>query len=42
MIKVARGSSYQQVKDELFRAFEEFRTLAKFKSIIIQFDVDPQ
>jgi primosomal protein N' (replication factor Y) len=42
MIKVARGNSYQQVKDELFRAFEEFRTLAKFKSVLVQFDVDPQ
>ncbi len=42
MIKVARGSNYQKVKDELYTAFEEFRTLAKYKSIIIQFDVDPQ
>jgi primosomal protein N' (replication factor Y) len=42
MIKVARGSNYQQVKDELYRAFEEFRTLAKYKSILVQFDVDPQ
>ncbi|RLD88407.1 MAG: primosomal protein N' [Bacteroidetes bacterium] len=42
MIKVARGTNYQKVKDELYVAFEEFRTLAKYKSIVIQFDVDPQ
>ncbi|RLD49102.1 MAG: primosomal protein N' [Bacteroidetes bacterium] len=29
MIKVARGTNYQKVKDELYVAFEEFRTLAK-------------
>ncbi len=42
MIKVARGSSYGEVKEELNRAFETFRTLARFKSIVVQFDVDPQ
>ena len=42
MIKVARGTNYQNVKDELYVAFEEFRTLAKYKSIVIQFDIDPQ
>jgi len=42
MIKVARGSHYASVKDELNLSLQEFRILAKYKSIIIQFDVDPQ
>jgi primosomal protein N' (replication factor Y) len=42
MIKAARGSNYSAVKDELNKSFQEFRSLAKYKSIIIQFDVDPQ
>jgi primosomal protein N' (replication factor Y) len=42
MIKTARGSNYTAVKDELNKSFQEFRSLAKYKSIIIQFDVDPQ
>lgn len=42
MIKVARGSNYQAAKDEIKKPVQEFRTLAKYKSIQIQFDVDPQ
>ena len=42
MIKVVKGSNYKAVKEELYREFQEFRTLAKYKSILIQFDVDPQ
>jgi primosomal protein N' (replication factor Y) len=42
MIKTARGSNYSAVKDELNKSFQEFRSLAKYKSILIQFDVDPQ
>ncbi len=42
MIKTARGSNIKAVKGKLNKSFLEFRTLAKYKSIIIQFDVDPQ
>ncbi len=42
MIKAVRGSDYKAVKKDLLSAFQEFRTLAKYKSILIQFDVDPQ
>lgn len=42
MIKVARGSHYASVKDEMNQSLQEFRTLAKYKSIVIQLDVDPQ
>ena len=42
MIKVARGSHYASVKDELNLSLQEFRTLAKYKSILIQLDIDPQ
>ena len=42
MIKAIRGSDYKSVKNDLLNAFQEFRTLAKYKSILIQFDVDPQ
>ncbi len=42
MIKVVKGSDYKAVKNDLLSAFQKFRTLATYKSIIIQFDVDPQ
>jgi len=42
MIKAVRGSDYKSVKNDLLNAYQEFRTLAKYKSILIQFDVDPQ
>jgi len=42
MIKAVKGSDYKAVKKDLLSAFHEFRTLAKYKSILIQFDVDPQ
>lgn len=42
MIKTSRGRNYSAAKEELNKSFQQFRTLAKYKSIIIQFDVDPQ
>jgi primosomal protein N' (replication factor Y) len=42
MIKVVRGSNYHEVKNELIVSVQEFRVLAKYKSIRIQFDIDPQ
>jgi primosomal protein N' (replication factor Y) len=42
MLKSARTVDMVAVKDRVLKAFEQFRTLAKFKSIRVQFDVDPQ
>jgi len=42
MLKSARTVDMTVVKDRILHAFEQFRTLAKFKSILVQFDVDPQ
>lgn len=42
MIKTPRGSNYHSVKEEIYKSFQQFRALASYKSIIIQFDVDPQ
>jgi len=42
MIKSPRTQKMRLVKDKINMEFEKFRALAKFKSILVQFDVDPQ
>ena len=42
MIKSPRTADMGLVKNKIYLEFEQFRTLAKFKSILVQFDVDPQ
>lgn len=42
MIKTPRNADMALVKNKIVLAFEDFRTLAKFKSILVHFDVDPQ
>lgn len=42
MIKNPRNASMATLKEEIMKVFEEFRRLANFKSVIVQFDVDPQ
>jgi primosomal protein N' (replication factor Y) len=42
MIKSIRTSNMADVKNKILAEFEQFRTKAKFKSILVQFDVDPQ
>ena len=42
MLKSFRTADMASVKQKILTIREEFRTFARFKSIWIQFDVDPQ
>jgi len=42
MLKMARGRSQFEMKKILILSLDEFRKLAAYKSVIVQFDVDPQ
>jgi len=42
MLKIPRGANLRQVKDNVHSSLISTKTNAKFKSIIFQFDVDPQ
>ena len=42
LVKFARSENSYRVKEELQNSLEQFRTVKKFRSIIVQFDVDPQ
>jgi primosomal protein N' (replication factor Y) (superfamily II helicase) len=42
MIKNPANSSQAELKERVFEVIDMFRKVAKYKSVIIQFDVDPQ
>lgn len=42
MIKSPKGLKQAEVKNMINSAFANFKKIAKFKSVIVQFDVDPQ
>ncbi len=42
IIKSPRNENTKKVKEGIFNVFEGFRTRAGYKSVIVQFDVDPQ
>lgn len=42
MIKNPVSNSQVELKERVFEVIEKFRKVAKFKSVLIQFDVDPQ
>jgi len=42
LVKFARSENSYRVKEELQNSLEQFRTVKKFRPIIVQFDVDPQ
>jgi len=42
IIKSPRNENTQKVKEGIYSVFERFRTKAGFKSVVVQFDVDPQ
>ena len=42
LFKLPREKSHKQMKSILLLCLDEFRKLASFKSVIIQFDVDPR
>ena len=42
MVKIPKGTNLNSVKDNILKSLLSTKTVAKFKSIIFQFDVDPQ
>ncbi|HEY9113931.1 MAG TPA: primosomal protein N', partial [Bacteroidales bacterium] len=42
MVKNPASSSQSELKEHIFDAINKFKKIARYKSILIQFDVDPQ
>ena len=42
VIKIHRGVNLTEVKSNIYRSLLKTKTIAKYRSIIVQFDVDPQ
>lgn len=42
MLKIPRGANLGEVKSNIYKSLVRTKTITKFKSIIVQFDVDPQ
>lgn len=41
IVKTARSNSLTETKTVLWHTLEQFRSLARFRSVLVQFDVDP-
>ncbi len=42
LLKIPRGKSLVEVKSKIFKSLIRTKTVTKYRSIIVQFDVDPQ